>query len=109
VASDELRFKVENAVVRGTGAGMPLGVLGSNAKIVVGAEGGQSAGSIIFLNIQHMCERLWTGSLKFCSLAGPSGRCIAAREYVGRHRHGRRRDPSLRRQRSTLMGITGGC
>jgi len=59
---DELRFKVEDAIINGTGAGMPLGVLNSDALISVTAEDGQAADSIVAENVIKMWARRWGAS-----------------------------------------------
>jgi HK97 family phage major capsid protein len=59
---DELRFKAEDAILTGTGSGMPLGVFNSGAAITVAAEGGQTAGTVVFENIVNMWARLYAPS-----------------------------------------------
>jgi HK97 family phage major capsid protein len=56
--SDELVFQVENAIVNGNGAGQPLGLMNSGAKITAAAVGGQGAGTIVHQNILDMWSRL---------------------------------------------------
>lgn len=57
----ELRFKVEDAMMRGTGAGQPLGVLNSNSLVVVPKEAGQAAATINSENIINMHARRYAG------------------------------------------------
>ena len=59
----ELRFKAENAIFNGTGAGQPLGILNSDALVSVAAETEQAADTIVFENIMKMYSRMWTPSL----------------------------------------------
>lgn len=60
--TDELTFKMENAVFRGSGAGQPLGILNSQALVVVDKVGGQSADTIVGENVIAMRARLLTSS-----------------------------------------------
>ncbi len=55
---DEFTFKVEDAIVNGTGGGMPLGFLNSSAVITVPKETGQAANSILANNVLAMMARL---------------------------------------------------
>lgn len=54
----EMGFKLDQAIVAGTGAGMPLGVLNSSALITVPKETGQAAASILEENVTGMWKRL---------------------------------------------------
>jgi len=58
VFSEELTFKSEEAIVGGTGAGMPLGILHSSARITVAKEGSQSAATVTYNNVKAMWSRL---------------------------------------------------
>jgi len=60
--SEEFNFLVDDAIVRGTGAGQPLGLLNANCLISVGAETGQAATTIVAENIQKMWARLYNRS-----------------------------------------------
>jgi HK97 family phage major capsid protein len=55
---DEMVFKVEDAILNGTGSGMPLGVYNSGATIMVAKEAGQAAGTIVANNILKMWSRM---------------------------------------------------
>lgn len=55
---EELQFAVEEAILFGTGAGQPLGIINSGAVIAVAAEGGQAADTILYLNMVNMLGRL---------------------------------------------------
>ena len=59
---DEFAFKIDDAIIEGTGAGMPLGVMRSGALISVAKEAGQSADTIIVENIVKMWARMWARS-----------------------------------------------
>lgn len=59
---DDQRFMVEDAVVNGTGAGMPQGLLASSALISVAKETGQAAATIEKANIDKMWARMHAGS-----------------------------------------------
>lgn len=58
----EFGFKVDDAIVRGTGAGMPLGILNSDCVVSVAKESGQTAATIKFENIIKMYSRLLDSS-----------------------------------------------
>lgn len=55
---DEFNFKITDAIMRGTGAGQPLGILNSGCVVSVGKETGQLADTIVFENVQNMWSRL---------------------------------------------------
>jgi HK97 family phage major capsid protein len=56
-APEKIDFKVNDAIVNGTGVGMPLGFLQSGALITVAAEGGQAADTIVYNNIVNIYTR----------------------------------------------------
>lgn len=60
----EINFKVEDAVINGTGAGAPLGILAAKSLVTVSKENGQAADSLIFENISKMWSRMWAPSRK---------------------------------------------
>lgn len=60
---EELRFVVEDAIINGTGAGMPLGILNSGAVVTVTKETSQPAATVKAENIFKMYSRMWTPSL----------------------------------------------
>lgn len=60
--ASELTFRVEEAVVRGDGAGKPLGIKNANCTISVAKETNQTATTIWGPNIVKMWARLWAGS-----------------------------------------------
>jgi HK97 family phage major capsid protein len=58
----EATFGIEDKIINGTGAGVPLGVLNSGALITVAAEAAQPAGTVVYENLQKMAVRLWGAS-----------------------------------------------
>jgi HK97 family phage major capsid protein len=60
--AEEIGFKLDDAVIRGTGAGMPLGILASPALVTVAAEGGQDVDTVISENIMNMWSRMYAPS-----------------------------------------------
>lgn len=56
--AEEYGFMVDDAIIDGTGAGMPLGILRSNALVTVPAEAGQVAGTVQWENLSNMWGRL---------------------------------------------------
>ena len=61
--SEEFGFKVDDAIIRGTGAGMPLGIVGHAATVSVTKEAGQVAATINATNIEKMYARLMASSM----------------------------------------------
>ncbi len=61
--SEEFAFKLDDAIVRGTGAGMPLGFLGHAGTVSVAKETGQKAATILSENIDNMYARMWARSV----------------------------------------------
>jgi len=57
--AEEFGFKIDDAIINGTGAGMPLGIMNSKALIQVSKENGQAAGTINIQNIVKMWSRCW--------------------------------------------------
>lgn len=55
-APEKINARINEAIVRGSGQGMPLGILRSPATVVVPKETGQAADSVVFNNI----TKLWT-------------------------------------------------
>ena len=60
-APDEINFKINDGVINGTGAGMPLGIHNAGSKITVTAVSGQGAGTIVYQNITDMWMRCVAG------------------------------------------------
>lgn len=53
-----IRYKASDAIMRGTGAGQPLGYLNSAAKVAVAKEGGQAADTIDDQNVLKAYSRI---------------------------------------------------
>ena len=62
--SEEVMFMTEDAIVEGTGAGMPLGYMNSKALITIPIVAGQATKTIVKENIDNMWARLWARSMK---------------------------------------------
>lgn len=60
---EEFGFKLDDAIIRGTGAGQPLGILGHAGTVSVGKKGGQEAATILKENIEQMYARMWPRSI----------------------------------------------
>ena len=60
----EFTYQLEDAVINGTGAGQPLGILNSPALITVAEEAGQPADTLVSENIVNMWSRMWAPSRK---------------------------------------------
>lgn len=57
----KIDFKITDAIINGTGVGMPLGILNSTAKVKISKEAAQAAASVVFNNISKMWARLYSG------------------------------------------------
>lgn len=57
--SDEMNFMVSDAIVRGTGAGQPQGLLNAPCKVSVTKESGQDADTVVAANVVKMYARLF--------------------------------------------------
>lgn len=68
VFASEIAFAVNAAIVRGTGAGQPLGLINSPAAVTVAAESGQGAATVMSANIAKMWARRFA--------LGPSGNYV---------------------------------
>jgi len=53
----EFGFKMDDAIVNGTGAGMPLGILNNGSLITVAKESSQAAATVVAQNIMKMYSR----------------------------------------------------
>lgn len=60
--AEEIAFRLDNAVIRGNGAGQPLGILASPALVTVAAEGGQPIDTVVTENLVNMYSRLYAPS-----------------------------------------------
>jgi HK97 family phage major capsid protein len=56
--SEEMSFKVDDAILNGDGVGKPTGILNSGALVTQNKESGQAAGTIVHSNITKMWQRL---------------------------------------------------
>jgi len=64
--ASEIRFQLDDAILNGTGAGQPLGILNSGCLVSVDKETGQKAATIVAENIFKMWSRLLPGSEASC-------------------------------------------
>jgi HK97 family phage major capsid protein len=55
---NELRFQVEDKVINGTGAGVPLGLLNATATVSQSKETGQAAATVVTENVTKMWARM---------------------------------------------------
>ncbi len=60
--AEEFGFKVDDAIINGTGAGQPLGILKSGALVSVAKENGQVADTVVAENIFKMWSQMWPRS-----------------------------------------------
>jgi HK97 family phage major capsid protein len=58
----EMMFKVEDAILNGTGAGQPLGILNSGAVIQQAKDAADSGATITTTDVLNMWSRLWSRS-----------------------------------------------
>jgi len=58
----EFGFRVDDSIINGTGAGMPLGILPSGALVTVSKEGAQAATTLMTENVVKMRSRLFATS-----------------------------------------------
>lgn len=57
-AGQKLNFKVNDAIINGDGAGMPLGIMNAPCLVTVSKEGSQGAASLIARNVIKMYSRM---------------------------------------------------
>lgn len=57
--SDELNFKLQDAIINGDGAGKPLGILNAPCLVSQAKETGQTAATINYKNVVKMYSRAW--------------------------------------------------
>ena len=60
--TDEMAFKLDDAIINGTGVGMPQGVLNSDCLITVAKETSQAAATLNYQNVLKMWARMWARS-----------------------------------------------
>jgi HK97 family phage major capsid protein len=58
----EFGFLIDDAIINGSGAGMPLGILNSGCLVQVDKETGQKADTVVFENVIKMWSRLFPAS-----------------------------------------------
>lgn len=58
----EFGFQIDDAIIRGTGAGMPLGILNAGCLVTQNKETGQAADTVVTENIVKMYSRLFASS-----------------------------------------------
>ena len=61
--AEEFTFKIEDAIVNGTGAGQPLGIMSAACKVQVSKETGQAATTIVAENVEKMYSRMHARSI----------------------------------------------
>jgi HK97 family phage major capsid protein len=60
--AEELRFKLDDAIINGDGSGKPLGILNAGCTVSQAKETGQAADTVLFENIVKMWSRLVASS-----------------------------------------------
>ena len=60
---NEFGFLLDDAIINGTGAGQPLGILNAGCLVSVGKETGQAVATVVTENIVKMYSRLFASSL----------------------------------------------
>lgn len=58
-APEKFDFKVNDAIINGTGAGQPKGILTADSLVTVSKESGQAADTVVFANIVNMYARMY--------------------------------------------------
>jgi HK97 family phage major capsid protein len=56
--ADEFGFKIDDAIINGTGAGMPLGIINAGCLVTQAKESAQTAATIVYNNLTKMWSRL---------------------------------------------------
>jgi HK97 family phage major capsid protein len=60
--AEEFAWLLDDAILNGTGAGMPLGIMQSPSLVSVAIETGQAADTVVWQNVVKMWSRLWSRS-----------------------------------------------
>lgn len=60
--TEEFAFKVDDAIINGTGVGQPLGILNSNCLVSITQETNQAANTLLADNIVKIYARMWARS-----------------------------------------------
>jgi HK97 family phage major capsid protein len=58
---EKFAFKINDAIVNGTGAGQPKGILTADSLVTVSKESGQAADTLVFQNVVNMYSRVYSG------------------------------------------------
>jgi HK97 family phage major capsid protein len=61
--TEEMAFKVDDALIRGTGAGMPLGIVGHAGTVSIAKETNQPAATILRANLEKMFAQIFASSI----------------------------------------------
>jgi len=61
--AEEFGFKIDDAIMRGSGSGQPLGIIGHAGTVSIAKETGQTAATIMKKNIEKMYARMWAPSV----------------------------------------------
>lgn len=56
---EKMDFKINDAIINGSGVGQPLGILNADCLVEVDADGSQASNTITFGNIQRMYNRMY--------------------------------------------------
>ena len=62
--SQEIAFMIGDAIINGSGAGVPLGILNMASLVTVSKETGQGAATVLYENINKMWARMYAPSRK---------------------------------------------
>lgn len=62
--AEETTFMLEDSMIHGSGAGLPLGILNAPAKVTVAKDNGQAAKTVSWNNVLNMWSRMWIRSRK---------------------------------------------
>lgn len=57
-AGDKITYKVNEAIINGTGVGTPAGIIGAGGTVSQAAESGQTAATVVYNNITKMWSRM---------------------------------------------------
>lgn len=58
-APEKMDFRLSDAIVNGNGGGQPLGIMNGTSLITVAKEGGQTADTVVFENVNKMYSRMY--------------------------------------------------
>ncbi len=86
-AGDAIMHKVNEAIISGTGAGKPAGILGSGFLTTVDEEAMQDADTIVAMNVINMYAKMFPGSrgkAKWYVNAGAEGQLMGLKDGDGR-------------------------